>query len=51
VYAYADPENCHCLWVGGATEFARYQRLAERREVERDLSDAWFNWAGWDPWL
>jgi hypothetical protein len=25
--------------------------ITEQREVDRDLNDAWFNWAGWDAWL
>jgi hypothetical protein len=27
-YAYADPDYCQCLYVGGPTEYAAYQRLA-----------------------
>jgi hypothetical protein len=28
VYSYADPDHCQCLYVGGPTEYAAYQRLA-----------------------
>jgi hypothetical protein len=28
VYSYADPDSCQCLYVGGPTEYAAYQRLA-----------------------
>jgi hypothetical protein len=27
-YTYADPDYCQCLYVGGPTEYAAYQRLA-----------------------
>src|SRR5262245_15243015 len=36
-YTYADPENCHCLYVGGAKEYAAYRRLALEREVATEL--------------
>jgi len=50
VYTFADPENCHCLYVGGPKEFSEYQRLVVDREVARDLGDASLNWAAWGPW-
>jgi len=37
VYAYVDPENCHCLYVGGPEEHSRYLRLSEERELARNL--------------
>jgi hypothetical protein len=33
VYAYADPDYCQCLYVGGPTEYAAYQRLAREEEI------------------
>jgi hypothetical protein len=50
VYTFADPENCHCLYVGGPKEFSEYQRLLVEREVARDTSDASLNWEAWGPW-
>jgi hypothetical protein len=50
VYTYADPENCHCLYVGGPKEFSQYQRLLVEREVTRDLGEASLNWGAWGPW-
>ena len=48
-YAYADPEVCRCLYVGGPKEYAEYRRLALQREVDTQL-DSGGNWLGWDPW-
>lgn len=36
VYTYADPDNCHCVYVGGEKEYAEYQRLIS---VEREYAD------------
>jgi hypothetical protein len=35
VYAYADPDYCQCLYVGGPTEYAAYQRLAVEEWIRR----------------
>jgi hypothetical protein len=32
VYMYADPDNCHCLYVGGNKEYSEYERLRVQRE-------------------
>src|SRR5437870_5180514 len=34
VYMYADPDNCHCVYVGGNKEYSEY----ERRMVEREIT-------------
>jgi hypothetical protein len=34
VYIYADPDACHCLYVGGNKEYSEYERL----RVERDIT-------------
>jgi hypothetical protein len=26
-YAYADPDDCRCVWVGGEKEYSEYERL------------------------
>src|SRR5687768_6964295 len=48
-YAYADPNNCQCVYVGGSTEYSAVQRLsAERRQIVRErLSTADDSWADW----
>jgi hypothetical protein len=33
VYMYADPDNCHCVYVGGDKEYSEYQRLRVKREI------------------
>jgi hypothetical protein len=50
VYTFADPEHCHCLYVGGPNEFAEYQRLLVEREAAHDVSDGSLDWAGWGVW-
>jgi hypothetical protein len=35
VYMYADPGNCHCIYVGGDKEYAEYERLIR---VEREFA-------------
>ena len=34
VYMYADPDNCHCVYVGGSKEYSEY----ERRRLEREFA-------------
>jgi hypothetical protein len=33
VYMYADPDACHCLYVGGNKEYSEYERLRVEREI------------------
>ena len=52
-YVYPDRFECHCLWVGNAEQYARYQRLRADEfglEVEGPAAevDAFGN--GADPW-
>jgi hypothetical protein len=57
VYTYADPQNCHCLYVGGAKAYAKYREFAVTEAIARDMSEAAMNtastdfpvWASWDP--
>ena len=51
-YTYADPLSCRCLYIGGPTEYVKYQRLATERDVaegelwaEDDAMD-WGLWGG-----
>jgi len=48
VYTYADPYHCRCIYVGGPTEHAAYQRLAAQRAL--DSRDAASEWEGWNLW-
>jgi hypothetical protein len=55
-YVYADPDGCHCLYIGDEAAYQRFQRLA----LEKQLADehlraamleenAAFNWSLWGP--
>ncbi len=54
-YIFADPDNCHCLYVGGQKEYAKLQelrqqridehyQLARRSSFEGGVSDLWGPW-------
>ena len=45
VYMYADPDNCHCVYVGGNKEYSEY----ERRRVEREITQRTAGRAGGAP--
>ena len=45
VYMYADPDNCHCVYVGGNKEYSEY----ERRVVEREITQRTAGRAGGAP--
>ena len=32
-YVYADPDNCHCIYVGGEKEYSEYERLRVQKEI------------------
>ena len=38
VYRYTDPYHCHCVYVGDAQAYAKYQSIAEDDYVEAVLS-------------
>jgi hypothetical protein len=49
-YTYADPVSCRCLYIGGPTEYVKYQRLATERDVaEGELwaEDGGMDWGLW----
>jgi hypothetical protein len=50
VYTFADPENCHCLYVGGPKEYSAYERLRVEREIASEMNEASMNWDMWGPW-
>ena len=35
VYTYADPDNCHCVFVGGDKDYSEYERLRVTNEAAR----------------
>jgi hypothetical protein len=48
-YVYPDPAVCHCLYVGGETEYQDYQRLRQRNIAdERARANATSDFL--DPW-
>jgi len=51
VYTYADPEKCHCLYVGGPKEYAALQQIGIQREIAAHDPEAVMEWPGWGPWL
>jgi hypothetical protein len=34
-YTYADPDDCHCVYVGGEKEYSEYERLGVEKEIAR----------------
>ena len=49
MYAYADPDYCQCLYVGGPTEYSAYQRLAAQKEMAEEADVDVGHWGpGWD---
>lgn len=49
-YTFADPESCRCLYVGGAEEYAKYQRLAREQEVIREVGSESRPFGPWGSW-
>jgi len=35
-YRFADPKGCRCVYVGGPSEYAEYQRLATQRRLDEE---------------
>src|SRR2546427_4627488 len=36
VYTFADPDNCHCLYIGGPKEEAKVHALKQQRDDEHN---------------
>ena len=55
-YAFADPDFCHCMYVGGADQYSKLQRLRAERIAERDWAmkrgyqGNAFSSLQWGPW-
>ena len=39
-YTYADPDNCHCVYVGGEKEYSEYERLRVMKEIARRAGES-----------
>ena len=50
VYTYADPDKCHCLYVGGPKEYSALQRLRVEKEIAAGDAESGMDWPGWGPW-
>jgi len=50
VYTYADPDKCHCLYVGGPKEYSALQRLGVEKEIGAGDAESGMDWPGWGPW-
>ena len=55
-YVYADPDVCHCLFVGDPNAYQKFAQLAfEKKLAERNLEaaeiqeDAALDWGMWGP--
>jgi hypothetical protein len=55
-YFYADPEQCHCIYVGDAKAYQAYQQMAfeqkladERVQAAELNADAAMDWGMWGP--
>ncbi len=56
-YVYADPQFCHCIFVGGPKEYQQYSQMALQQRVAQEQlqaaqmqEDAAFNWGMWGPY-
>jgi hypothetical protein len=56
-HVYADPDVCHCLWVGNPQNYQRFQQLAfqqqlaaERLQAAQLEASGPIDWDLWGPW-
>jgi hypothetical protein len=54
-YLYADPEFCHCLYVGDESAYQQYQKLSVEKEIAETEANAAMmmnedRWEMWGPW-
>ena len=56
-YVYADPQFCHCVYVGNTVAFQKYQQLAfqehlvqEQIAAQEMAEDDSFGWGDWGPY-
>jgi hypothetical protein len=56
-FVYADPEYCHCLFVGNDRAYERHERMAVEKKIADEQmqtaemrEDASFDWGAWGPY-
>lgn len=56
-YVYADPQYCHCLFVGDAKAYQQYQQIALQKKIADEqlqaaemTENAYFDWGMWGPY-
>ena len=56
-YVYADPQYCHCLFLGDAKAYQRYQQMAVEKKIADErvraaemAENASFDWGMWGPY-
>ena len=52
-FLYADPDACHCLFVGSERAYQTYRRMQFQRQIatrNKQAAQMNLNAAGWWPW-
>jgi hypothetical protein len=56
-YVYADPQFCHCLFVGDPAAYQRFQQMALQQRIAQEqiqatemAEDNAFDWGMWGPY-
>ena len=56
IYVFADPDQCHCLYVGGPGNYQYFQQLVVQRRIADEQmtaammnENAALNWGLWTP--
>jgi len=49
VYAYADPDGCGCLYVGGPDAYSAYQQLSIQKAIANERAQAAIASDLWGP--
>lgn len=55
-YVYADPDLCHCVWMGNAQNYQAFEQLAFQQHLADEqmqaaqLASEPFDWGPWGPW-
>jgi hypothetical protein len=56
-YVYADPQFCHCAYVGSPEAYSRFQQLAFQQHLANEqiaaadmAQDDMFGWGEWGPY-
>ncbi len=56
-YVYADPQFCHCVFVGDSAAYSRFEQFAFQQRMAREQIEAaeianedMFGWGDWGPY-